>query len=396
MRRYTTDEEERLRTADRVHDWVHSGLLTADRGRALAASLTTDLKRAHVIFRAVLFLFGTIIVWAMVGLILISAGTRNESEAGVIYIVMAAACFFGAELLVAGWRLYRYGIEEALASWSVAFLGGGVALLIMGNVSGQDDVAIALGLATASAASMAIYMRYGYLYAAVAAMACAAAMPYFFGLSWPAARLVSAAILVAAILTARSASRTMDDADYPGNRYSAIEAAAWVALYLTLNLVWSPDGVFGDGIRGQSRAWYWTTYIAIWIIPPLVFALAIAAKRRLLLWTALALSLATLATNKSYLGWPHQSWDPLVLGMLLTGVSIGLRRWLARGANGQRSGFTADRQLASEQQAVELMASVAGIAQPAVNQARPAPEPTPAFDVGHGGRSGGAGGGAGW
>ena len=391
MRRYTAGDEERLRVAAKVRDWTRSGLLTADQARALEASLGTDLKRTNRIFRAVLFIFGTIIVWAMVGLTLVSIGV-NEAAVGVVAIVFGCGCLFAADFLVANSRLYRFGIEEALAVWSVAFLGGGVGLLTGSVVPGSDDLAIVLGLIASALVSLAVYTRFGYRYAAVAAVAGVAIVPFFTNLPPGAARLLSAAILAAAIVTVRSAMASRGDTDFPGDDYSVVEAAAWAGLYVVLNLVMSSEAlVLGAAVRGLSPAFYWATYVAIWLIPPSAFYLGIRDKRRVLIWAGLAMALATLVTNKTYLGWPRHPWDPILLGLILAGGCIVVRRWLSRSPNGQRNGFTPDRILASQRQTVDTLGMVAGIAQPAITLASPAPAPKPAIDVGHGGRSGGAG-----
>ena len=50
--------------------------------------------------------------------------------------------------------------------------------------------------------------------------------------------------------------------------------------------------------------------------------------------------MGTLASNKPYLGWSRQTWDPIVFGILLVAVAMSVRRWLLRGVDGHRRGFT--------------------------------------------------------
>ena len=38
-----------------------------------------------------------------------------------------------------------------------------------------------------------------------------------------------------------------------------------------------------------------------------------------MIWASLVMAMATLATNKPYLGWERHTWDPMLLGVLLTG-----------------------------------------------------------------------------
>ena len=107
-------------------------------------------------------------------------------------------------------------------------------------------------------------------------------------------------------------------------------------------------------------------------------------------WPAAAL--ATLYTNKPYLGWARQTWDPILLGVLLAAVATGVRRWLASGPNGERHGFTAARILESDRDLLSAIATASAAWPRNEHHAPTTAEPSPSpFE---GGRSGGAGGGA--
>jgi len=98
------------------------------------------------------------------------------------------------------------------------------------------------------------------------------------------------------------------------------------------------------------------------------------------------LAVLTLITNKPYLGWQRHSWDPMLLGILFTGVAISLRGWLARGPGGIRHGFTAARLSGKDKHWMDVGSSVAGLF-----SRTPAPQPTaPEFRFG-GGQTGGGG-----
>jgi hypothetical protein len=40
-----------------------------------------------------------------------------------------------------------------------------------------------------------------------------------------------------------------------------------------------------------------------------------------------------------YLGWQRHTWDPMLLGALLIGVALFMRRWVADGPGGIRHGL---------------------------------------------------------
>ena len=100
-----------------------------------------------------------------------------------------------------------------------------------------------------------------------------------------------------------------------------------------------------------------------------------------------AMALATLATNKSYLGLDQRTWDPMLLGLLLMGTAILLRRWLASGPNGERYGFTSARILSKDARLMRVVSTASAAFQPQPSSLEPA-APRPHFD---GGRSGGGG-----
>ena len=139
-----------------------------------------------------------------------------------------------------------------------------------------------------------------------------------------------------------------------------------------------------------SNTWfYWCTYAATWVMPAAGLFFAIREKDRTFLNVNLLMVLATLATNKPYLGWPRQTWDPMLLGLLLMGGAVLLRRWLAAGPDGQRRGFTPARILDRDRAMLTLLSTAS------VAWQKPSPTPTAASAPSEftGGRSGGGGGG---
>ena len=145
------------------------------------------------------------------------------------------------------------------------------------------------------------------------------------------------------------------EGDYRGEEWAAIEAAACAGVYLTLNVQILRD-VVGWPAADRS-AFYWATYVATWAIPAAALADAIRAKDRLLLVVGIAAALTTLATNKPYLNQPRETWDPMLLGLVLIGVALGLRRWIVSAPGRCRGGYTADRVHQGEVDLMQLAAT---------------------------------------
>jgi hypothetical protein len=114
----------------------------------------------------------------------------------------------------------------------------------------------------------------------------------------------------------------------------------------------------------------------------------IQQKHHWMIRASLLMTLATIATNKLYLGWPQHTWDPILLGIVLIATALGLRRWLSLGAVGQRHGFTPRRLLSSEERLIAHAAMVAAALKPEQTVQGTATNEAGQFS---GGRSGGAG-----
>jgi len=389
VRRYTDEEELRMRLQRSVKDWTRSGLLRPDQGAQLEADLRVDLRRTGIMLRLGLALFTTILAGATVLLTWVSLGISGDSATGILILIMGAICFWAADRVVAGFRLYRYGVEEALVVASVGLCGVGVALIANTLFRLHDSTAIALSLAAAAAVSGYSYHRFGLWYAGVAAIVCAALIPFSFdGVSEPVRRLL-VALMFGGAVAGSTVMATGSLNEVRKEDAFTLRAAALVGLYLAINLQ-----ITGVPFAGYGRAvdgWFkWTTYALIWIVPALALWSGTTGRDRKLMLAGLATALATLVTNKPYLGLPRQTWDPMLFGLLLMAVALILRRWLASGPNGERRGFTAARIVHSDVDAMRL-ASLASVAIH-LDTDRPAPSPPPP-EFG-GGRSGGGGAGA--
>jgi hypothetical protein len=116
----------------------------------------------------------------------------------------------------------------------------------------------------------------------------------------------------------------------------------------------------------------------------------------MLIDVSLAAALVTLLTNKLYLGSSRHEWDPMLLGILLIAMAMGVRRWLASGPANQRGGFTPARLLGKDSMMLTMLRVASGAYRPdSAQSVSPGPYEDPAAPTGFdGGRSGGGGGGA--
>ncbi len=374
MSLYAQDDERTIRMQRLVDDWTKSGLLIPDQRTRIVPEIQVGLRRTNFFLRATLFVFGYLIINSLTALVVVTL-TLSETATMILAAVAAVAFFALAELLVRRYRLYRFGIEEAAAIASVTFAVIAAAMALNATVSSLQ------ALVAATAGSFVLFRRFGYVYAGVAATVFAALVPFGTAQADSVRRLAAMAIMLAVFLIARERKRE-HGWDYPADADAVIEAVAWAMLYLLVNLKLSSWLVSPD----QSRQLYWATYVAIWVVPAVGLWMAIRDRHRLLLDVNIALALATLMSNKAYLGAEPKPWDPILFGVLLLAIAIGLRRWLASGEHGSRHGFVAHRLLASEKARLALAASATVFA----------PGAPPAHDhegpaIGGGGRSGGGG-----
>ena len=382
MSAYSDDQERAIRVMRLVQDWTKSGLLTADQREQIAPELQVGLRRTNKFLRATMFVFGLMILQAFTGLLAI-AFAAGEAAAAVLCAITAGLSYFAANWLATNSNLYRFGIEEAGAIASVAFAMASAALLAgsVGNFNGDAPVLAALVIGCL--VSFAIFLRFGYVYAAIASIAFAAAVPFVPGDSDLVHRLASITILAFIFAVVRS-FRNQHGREFPGDSYAIIEAAAWTGIYLITNLQLSSWISHPE----ERTTFYWATYVATWVLPAIGLWIAVHDRHRVLLDVNAVLAITTLMTNKMYLGAERQPYDPIAFGVLLIAVAVGLRRWLASGEDGSRDGFIAERILESEKERLGVLGTLSVVHQGSV-ASHPQPEPPPA--VGGGGSSGGAG-----
>jgi len=392
MRLYIAGDEQRIRMQAHLREWVRAGFVQPAQGAAIDPQLRTGLRRTHDLLRSALGLFTAIIVAASVWLLFESFHIRDGRPTAITLALAGGASIALAEYLVAAFRLYRHGVEEALAVAAVVLLAFSAAEAARASGLGTYREWTMASLLAASLAGVGVYRRYGLVYSAVGAMVCAALVPFQFHVTDAVQRSLAAVVFGAAFAVTRAAHLRYGD-DFPGDDYAKLQAAACAGVYLVLNLHLTDAISWTPGAPPVATPFYWTSYAATWLVPAAALAAAVREKDRPLLTVGIVLALCTLVTNKPYLGWTRQSWDPMILGVLLAGGALALRRWLDAGPNSQRGGFTAAPILTRDRDILSALAT-ASVAWHARGH-EPPPHDAPPSDFA-GGRSGGAGGGAGY
>jgi len=370
MRLYSASSEETLRARKLLADWAAEGFLTQAQYQFLKQETVSELRTVNIFLRLVLFLFTLISVAAAAALFYVVFLSHSaEQTIGVVFLLFAAVCYAAAEAAVSQARLYRYGIEEALAVCSVAFLCAGMQFAFFSHYSPNPDAAHSLVPASGAVFSLWIWRRFGLPYAFLAAMIFVVFVPGYWTSS-ASAQHVIVALFYAAALAGASAVRSRHRFDYLDESYSLVEALLWLGIYLAMNLQLSPlhllDQWWG-GVRVLSefpRPFYWTTWVLIWCLPPVILAHGIRQKDRFVIAAGAIAAILTLACNKPYLGWQRHTWDPMLLGILLTGVAVFIRRWLTRGPGGIRHGFTSRRLSGKDKQWMNVGSTALGLLSP--------------------------------
>jgi hypothetical protein len=398
VRLYSAWSEETLRTRRLLKDWTDDGPLTKEQFERLEQETVSELRTTNIFLRLVLFLFTLIAVGAAVALVLkVFLSRPSDDVAGIFFLLFAALCYAAAEIGASKFRLYQYGIEEALVLCSVGFLCVGIQIVLSSGVpySPRPDPAQSLVPAAGAVFSLWIWHRFGLWYAFLFAMIFAVFVPEFWTPAHWAQHVIVAAFYLAGLIGI-VAVRSRHRFDYLDDYYSLTEALLWLGIYLSFNLKLSSLAVPSQLWRGVGPVaaqfptpFYWATWVIIWCLPPVMLARGIRQKDRIVIAVGALAAILTLVSNKPYLGWPRHTWDPMLLGIVLTGGALFIRNWLARGPGGIRYGFTAARLSEKDKQSMNVGSPVMGLVSP--HSITPAPQPT-ASDFRFGGGSTGGGG----
>ncbi len=396
MRLYSESSEETLLARKLIADWASDGILTKEQSQRLEQETVSELRTTNIFLRLILFLFTLISVCAAAALFsVVFLQHSSDQTNGSFLLIGAALSYAAAELVVAQGRLYRYGIEEALAAGSVGFLCVGMQLaLFSGNALPSAQFLVP---AVGAVLSLWIWRRFGLWYAFLAAMIFAVWLSGYWTSSDAAQRVIIAVFYLVGLICV-AALRIGHRFDYLEDAYSLAEALLWLGIYLAINLMLSPSNL-PRGLRDlagsagpsyeYAQSFYWTTWVLTWLLPPVVLARGVHQKDRFVIAVGATAAVLTAVSNKPYLGWPRHTWDPMLLGILLTAVALFVRRWLARGPAGVRGGFTAARLSGKDKRWMSATSAVLGLVTP--QSITPSPQETSAEVRFGGGASGGGG-----
>ena len=398
MRIYTASSQETLRARKLLTDWAGEGFITKAQYERLEQDTVSELRTTNIFLRLVLFVFTLICIGAATALFFrVFLSQPSEQTSGIFLLIFAVVCYAAAEVAVSQGRLYHFGIEEALVVCAVGFFCAGMqaAFFTFSFYSPKPNLAQFMVPAAGGVFSLWIWRRFGYSYAFLAAMVFALFLPRYWTSSH-AAQHVIVAMFYAAGLICVAAVRPRHTFDYLADAYLLVEAFLWLGIYLAVNLQLSSLNLraqwLGIGTTAASefaRPFYWTTWVLIWVLPLVALARGIRQKDRFVIAVGAIVAVLTFVSNKPYLGWPRHTWDPMLLGILLTGVALIIRRWLARGPDGIRRGFTAARLSGRDKQWMNAGSAVLGLVAP--QSITPSPQTTSTDFRFGGGASGGGG-----
>jgi hypothetical protein len=377
------DRHREVRRAAR--GWHAAGILDAAQLAAVDKLYPDDRNRLGPAFRSLAFLFTGLALLAFWLFVLAVAGWSSH-VAGIWALFYGASLAVLADLQMGALRRDEGGSETATAIASVAFLLGGVAWFLddVLKIRGGSLPAAFLGVASLLLAGAAV--RWG---SAVQALFASLSF-YAFLAQLPAGRVLW---VVAALAIAPLALRSSESpALAPSHRRSCdvVLAVSLLALYGAVH-IGSWDSRFVEHLVGSHDSGgsapgpRLPLILATAMVPLVLLAFGIARRRRLLIVLGAVLGTASLVTLRFYV---HVAplWVVLTAGGgVAIALGLGLRRWLASGAGGERGGFTALPLFEDPRKRHALEAAASVLA------ARPAAPQNPPSYSGGGGTSGGGG-----
>ena len=396
---YSPQQEENIYIRKQARTWQRSGLITQDQLSTIVDYTNPDVRETNVFFRLLFFIFTILCTGATLGLFIWITGIRSVIAESFILIFTGVILYILAEYAVTKYRLYRHGIEEALAASSMYLLCAGLIIGLTEFFSRgiwTHQYTIILCLFSAVGACW-IYMRFGYLYAALISIIALCMIPFQLSMN-PESETFLLLIILLFIFFLNVISDDPENEDFKKEKNATLQPCLMVAIYLTVQILGLTGLVIGNNNIAHIPPKlfplyiYWLFYVLTFIIPAAGIYWGIQSRKRLILSASIVMACITLAANKSYLGWTRYAWDPAILGTALVTLSILINRWLNSGKNKARNGFTAENILIPENHGMGIAEAAAALT-PLITGAHVQQQQQPAqqgnfFD---GGSSGGGG-----
>ncbi|MDI6743552.1 MAG: hypothetical protein QMD11_12530 [Smithella sp.] len=370
---YSAQQEENIYIRNQAKTWHRSGLINNDQLTAAFSHTDPDVRQTNVFFRIIFFVFTCIFIGAVLGLFMWMTGIRKPVPVSFVLIISSVISYFAGEYAINKYRIYRHGIEEALALAAMAFLCFGCGTFLNETVLTSKQTGIVITLLCACFACW-IYLRFGFLYAAFICVCALCTLPFQFSLT-PLTERLFLLVVLCLILFLSAIFDNDENEDFRKEKDTVIQACVLAGLYLTINLeiLGAVGGLTGNisSLHLRPKAFppyvYWASYVLTFIIPIVGIYWGIKSRKRLILNLSLVMTCVTMATNKSYLGITRYTWDPAILGTALVIISMAINIWLNRGENKQRDGFTAENILKPESHGIGLADIAAAVTPLATN-----------------------------
>lgn len=391
---YSSQQEENIYIRTQAHTWKRSGLINDNQLSTITDATDHTLRQTNLFFRILFFIFTLLCTGALVGLFAWLMENKGNKILAAMLIFFGAVYYFSAEYIVSKRQFYRYGIEECLVLIAMGLFCAGSGWLLGEYSVSSKQTMIAVSALFAITAFL-IYQRCGYLYTALISLIAFCVIPFQLSLT-PSGERVLLLIILSLILFLTVIQDKPQIEDFRKERNTTIQSGLLIAIYLTVNL--QILGVIGLLIEDTHIIHlhpklfppyiYWSSYILTFIIPAAGIYWGIQRRKRMILNVSLILTCLTLATNKSYLGLTRYAWDPAILGIMLIGMSIIISRWLKRGQNENRYGFTEKDILKPEDHGISLAEVAAALTPGAIDAQQPPQQPEKYFDDGSSGGGG--------
>ena len=339
MRKDWADASRVVEVRSAARSWRGAGAIGADKLNAIEAAYPDDRPRTTAAWRVLIFTLTSV---ALNAAFLASSAVTHRG---------AGALFFGALLAGLTEALLRSrfggnGSAAAASFWAVVYVIAGTGAYALGRPGASTQIGVTVCLVVAFLALAAACWRWGYgAYGALAAAPLFVVMARF-----PAGRLWWA---LGGALLAGAADRQLDRARLapPYRRaFAGVFAVAAVALYVAVNrysveerlieAMWGSAGSATPTVPASAALRAFSD-AATALLPLLFVAWGIRSRRTLVLDLGLVFAALSLATLRYFVHVASPWVVLLACGAALVLAALAVNRFLRRGPNGERAGFTA-------------------------------------------------------